>query len=356
MAEGVQLLGGPEAFVSSGETIVLKPNILMGDRPEHGTTTRPEVFEAVIEVFQSVGVKLQYGDSPGFGSVQLAARGAGLAEVAEVHGVQPADFSNGIDVSNSGGNLIKSFNLAKGVMDADGVINLPKFKTHALTRLTGAVKNHFGCLPGVQKAGFHARLVDEFKFSEMLVDLAELVGSRLHIMDGVVGMEGNGPRNGTTRNVGVILMSANPHALDYAAAKIMNLDPQLVPTIAAATAHGYLIPERVTILGNSLEEVTLPDYDVNRSRTSTTGKPGFWTTIVKNWITPRPVIDPERCTHCGRCVQVCPATPKALAFDQGRQNPPQYTYSRCIRCYCCQEMCPEEAISVEKPFLGRLLG
>ncbi len=168
-------------------------------------------------------MRLQYGDSPGFGPVASAVRGAGLADVAEANSVELADFANGVDIHNPFGNLIKSFNLAKGVLAADGVINLPKFKTHALTRLTGAVKNHFGCLPGVQKAGFHARLSNEFEFSEMLVDLTELVGSRLHIMDGVVGMEGNGPRNGVTRKVGVVLISANPHALDYVVARIMAL-------------------------------------------------------------------------------------------------------------------------------------
>ena len=353
---GVDLLGGPAAFASPGETIVLKPNLLVGDKPEHGTTTHPAIFEAVIEVFQSAGATLRYGDSPGFGAPQSAARGAGLVGVAEAHQVGLADFSAGVDVNNAAGHLIKSFNLAKGILDADGVINLPKFKTHALTRLTGAVKNHFGCLPGVQKTGFHARLVDEFRFSEMLVDLVELVGARLHIMDGVIGMEGNGPRNGTPRQVGVILISTNPYALDHVAAQIMALDPQLVPTIAVATERGLLDPAKITILGDELADMILPDYDVNRSKTSTTGKPGFWTTLVKNWITPRPVIDPEKCTHCGRCVQVCPATPKALSFADGRQSPPQYNYNRCIRCYCCQEMCPEEAISVEKPFLGRLLG
>jgi len=352
---GIDLLGGVEEFIQPNETIVLKPNLLLGDKPEHGTTTRPEMFRAVAELIYSAGAALQYGDSPGFGSTQMASRGSGLAAIAEELGVGLADFTTGVDVSNPEGNLIKSFNLAKGVLDADGVINLPKFKTHALTRLTGAVKNLFGCLPGVQKAGFHARLVDEFKFSEMLVDLAELVGPRLHIMDGVIGMEGNGPRNGTTRQVGVVLISASPHALDYVVARIMSLDPKLVPTLNVAISRGLLNPEEIVILGDSLEDMVLPDYQVNRSRASTTGKPGIWKTLVKNWITPRPVIALASCTHCGRCVQVCPADPKALGFDLGKQSPPQYDYNRCIRCYCCQEMCPEEAITVEKPALGKLL-
>ncbi len=353
--EGLDLLGGLDQFVTSGESLLLKPNLLLGDKPERGSTTNPQFFRAVAEVFQTKGLHLSYGDSPGFGSPESAVHASGLNEIADELGITLADFVDGEDVPNPDGHLLKVFHLAKGLGAVDGIINLPKFKTHALTRLTGAVKNSFGCLPGVQKAGFHARLTDEVRFSEMLVDLTELISPRLHIMDGVMGMEGNGPRNGKIRPINVILISANPYALDCCVAKIMNLDPELVPTLAAARRRGLFNPEQLEVLGENLLDVEIPDFDVNRNRNSTTGKPGFWMDIFKNWFTPHPVIDPERCSHCGRCVHVCPATPKAIGFDKGRKEPPQYTYTRCIRCYCCQEMCPEEAISIETPILGRLL-
>jgi uncharacterized protein (DUF362 family)/NAD-dependent dihydropyrimidine dehydrogenase PreA subunit len=354
LAHGINLLGGIDALCP-GERYLLKPNLLLGDSPERGSTTHPDFFNAAASLFTSRGYRLRYGDSPGFGSPQNAVHASGLSDIASSLGLELADFTMGKDIPNPDGHLIKQFNLAQGLLGLDGVINLPKFKTHGLTRLTGAVKNLFGCLPGVQKAAFHARLQDEKRFGQMLVDLAELVKPRLHIMDAVWGMEGNGPRNGTLRNVGLVLISTNPHVLDHCAALLMNLDPMLVPTLEAAQERRLYHPDKVEVLGESLEAHVMTDYLVNRSRSSTTGAHGFYLDLFKQWVTPRPYILAEKCTRCGRCVRVCPAKPKALGFQNGRTTPPQYDYGDCIRCYCCQEMCPEEAIDIHTPFLGQFL-
>jgi len=354
VAHGLALLDGFEAL-RPGNRYLLKPNLLLGDKPERGSTTHPEFFSGVAKLFKSQGLHLAYGDSPGFGSPHNAARASGLAQIAELLEINLADFVNGSNVPNPEGILIKHFHLAHGLMDLDGVINLPKFKTHGLMRMTGAVKNLFGCLPGHQKAAFHARLQDEGRFGQMLVDLAELIAPPLHIMDAVWGMEGNGPRNGTPRKVGLVLISANPYAMDHCAARLMDLDPMLVPTLKAAFDRGLYQPEAVQILGERLESHVMTDFQVNRSQASTTGSGRFYMDVFKNWVTPHPVVVSENCTHCGRCVQVCPATPKAIEFSNGRKQPPQYDYSQCIRCYCCQEMCPEEAIVIQTPIIGRLL-
>lgn len=352
---GVNLFGGIDNFCIPGESLLLKPNLLLGDPPERGSTTHPAVFEAAARVFTSGDVKLYYGDSPGFGSPQGAVKSSGLESIARRFGIELADFGEMLDTPNPDGILLKQYQIARGLSEVDGVINLPKFKSHALTRLTGAVKNLFGCLPGVQKTAFHARLSDERQFSEMLVDLAELINPRLHIMDGILGMEGNGPRNGKLRKVGVILLSTNPHALDYCVARIMSLDPYLVPTLKAAQQHDLFDPAMIEILGDPLEAFVIGDFDVNRSKVSTTVTQRFYMPILNQLVTPKPVIDRVKCTRCGRCVHVCPASPKAIGFLNGRSQSPQYNYDRCIRCYCCQEMCPDEAIHVKTNLIGRLL-
>ena len=202
VAQGLALLGGLETLCP-GQRYLLKPNLLLGDKPERGSTTHPQFFKAVGSVFRSAGYDLAYGDSPGFGSPQNAVRASGLSEIASVLDIGLADFVTGLDLPNPEGDLMKQFTLALGLTQVDGVVNLPKFKTHGLMRLTGAVKNLFGCLPGVQKAAFHARLQDEAKFGQMLVDLATLIAPQLHIMDAVWGMEGNGPRGGDPRHAGL---------------------------------------------------------------------------------------------------------------------------------------------------------
>jgi len=355
LMSAMEYLGGLNQFCKPDQHLLLKPNLLLGDNPIKGTATHPAFFAAVSEVLKTEGVNLYYGDSPAVGTPEMAVRNSGLSAVADVQGIELVDFVNVRDISNPEGQLIKQFRLAQGLEGMDGIINLPKMKTHGLMRLTGAVKNLFGCLPGVQKAAFHARLKNEFFFAEMLVDLAELLKPRLHIIDGVLGMEGNGPRNGEMRPIGVILVSTNPHALDHCFAQIINLDPNLVPTLQVAQSRSLYNPEEIEILGEPISAFVIEDFNVNRSKASTTGTQKFYMNLFRDLATRKPVINEEKCTKCGRCVRVCPAKPKALRFSNGREQSPGYAYEHCIRCYCCQEVCPDEAIYIKTPFLGRLI-
>jgi Pyruvate/2-oxoacid:ferredoxin oxidoreductase delta subunit len=266
-----------------------------------------------------------------------------------------ADFSHGRTVSFPDGGLVKQFTVASGVLAADGMVSLPKFKTHGLTRLTGAVKNQLGCVPGFLKGEFHARMPDVTSFCQMLVDLNRLLRPRLYVMDGIVAMEGNGPRNGDPRPMSVLLFSPDPIAVDAAACRMMNLDRALVPTITWGEAWGLGAHSQAEILGDPLESFIAPDFRVNRRPIPAMDPPGFVSSLVKNRIVPRPVIKPANCTRCGICVQVCPVSPKGIGFANGKDAPPSYDYDRCIRCYCCQEMCPSDSIEIRTPLLGRII-
>jgi uncharacterized protein (DUF362 family)/ferredoxin len=357
VSRGLALLGGPERFVQPGEEILLKPNLLVRSAPEKAVTTHPAVFRAVAQVLGAAGARLSYGDSPGFGGTRMTARGAGLVKVAEELGIALADFSRGETVSFAEGELIKQFNIAAGVLAADGIVSLSKFKTHGLARFTGAIKNQFGCIPGMLKGEFHARMPDAERFCQMLVDLNRFLRPRLYVMDGVVAMEGNGPRNGEPRPMSVLLFSDDPVALDATASRMINLDPELVLTTKWGEEWGLGCYSSVEILGDPLEYFYAPDFVVRRSpdRPTTDGERSFFARAFKNWIIPRPVLVPANCTTCGTCVEVCPVEPKAIDFRDSRDKPPVYDYELCIRCYCCQEMCPDNAITIETPLLGRLL-
>jgi uncharacterized protein (DUF362 family)/NAD-dependent dihydropyrimidine dehydrogenase PreA subunit len=355
--EGLDLIGGAGKFVKPGENILIKPNLLLGGSPDRVISPHPTVFQAVLEEFQAVGAKLSFGDSPGFGGAKLAARPSGLLAVAEALNVPVADFTTGVEVSNSEGHLIKNFTLAKDVVESDGLISLAKMKTHALTRITGAIKNQFGCIPGVLKAEFHSKLPNVDYFSKMLVDLNLCIKPRLYIMDGIISMEGNGPQAGTPRPMHVLLFSTDPVALDASVCRMINLDENLVEPIKYGNEYGLGNSKDIDYVGEKPERFFTADFNANRSPASTSTKPdAFNNRMMRNYITPRPVIMDEKCIKCGRCVEVCPAEPKALSWANGKQQPPVYDYSKCIRCYCCQELCPEQAITTETPWLGRLLG
>ena len=263
---GLTLLGGAEQFVKPDENILLKLNWLTGDAPEKCVTTHPAVFRAVASVLQRAGAKLSYGDSPGFQSPDTAAKKTGCAEVAEQMNIPLADFRAGREAHYPEGKQNKKFVIANAVLDSDGVISLPKMKTHAFQRVTGAVKNQFGCIPGALKGEFHVKVPDATDFARMLIDLNSFVHPRLYVMDGIMAMEGNGPRGGDPRQMNVLLFSRDPIAMDATMCRIMNLDPALVLTnrVGAEMGAGAYAAEEIRLLGDPLEQFVATDYNVNR--------------------------------------------------------------------------------------------
>ncbi len=359
--EGMDLLGGAEAFFEREEKILLKPNLLGKASPEKAVTTHPAVFKAVGKYLKEHGYNnLYYGDSPGnpIGASKVAAE-CGIKAPAEEAGILPADFSKGTQVSFDEGKKEKQFMISNGILECDGIINLCKMKTHQLERITGAAKNIFGAVYGLNKGAFHAKYTDADSFAEMIADLNNFLRPRLHIMDGILAMEGNGPQSGTPIKMNVILMSTDPIALDTVFCYLINLKPELVPTnrygyeygvgtmkaeeIEILTADGErTIEEAAEIYGNK-------KYDVYKGTDQKTQirllQP------IQPLLQKKPYILKEKCVKCGICVNSCPLEKKALELREY----PQYDYSLCIRCYCCQEMCPQKAIDVKVPFLAKLM-
>ncbi len=357
VAAGLDLLGGISNFVKPGEKIVIKPNVLFGGNPQKCVTTHPSVFKAVGAVLKQAGVTMYCGDSPGFGKCEGNMRRAHLKPVADELGIKLVDFDKGKAVVHREALLNKRFVLANGVLESDGLISLPKLKTHGLTRFTGAIKNQFGCVPGLLKSQFHVKMPDPYEFATMLVDLTALIRPRLYIMDGIMAMEGNGPRSGKPRKLGVLLFSSDPVALDAVACKIIDLDPAFVPTSEPGERAGLgtYHYESIEVVGENVESFVDPDFDVVRKPPMVMPK-GALRTFLKNQLCPRPAIDKAICTNCGTCVEVCPVRPKAVNRHHGDESkPPTFKYDRCIRCYCCQELCPEGAVTIKDTRLGKLL-
>ena len=362
--QGIALLGGLEQFIRKDEKVLLKPNLLARALPQKAITTHPAVFSAVCKLLMDEGyAHVSYGDSPGNPTTtpEKATDTCGLAAVAAAHGIPLADFNSGSVVHFPEGHTAKSFYLCRAVQDMDAMINICKMKTHALERITGAVKNLYGCITGVNKATGHAHYPNSDVFADMLADLNLCVKPRLHIMDGIVAMEGNGPSSGTPISMNVLLFSADAVALDSVFAGLIHLDPAAVPTCVSGAKVGVgtmnyteieiITPDGTLTMEEAQKKYGNPDFDVFRG----VMKKGLLPKVMPllPFLQHRPKADMKKCIACGICEESCPVPEKAVHAGHGQKA--KYDYKKCIRCYCCQEMCPVKAIEVYRHPLAKLL-
>ena len=362
---GVELLGGVRKFASPEEKILLKPNLLGRAIPEKAITTHPAVFAAVARLMREEGyAHISYGDSPGNPTTtpDKAADTCGITAAAQKWQLDKADFASGSLVHFPEGKTARSFYLCHGVQECDALINVCKMKTHGLERITGAVKNLYGCVCGVNKATGHASFPNSDVFADMLCDLNLCVKPRLHILDGVVAMEGNGPASGTPTAMNVLLFSADPVALDSVFAALIHLDPEAVPTCVSGAKGGLgvmdhgqievITPQGSMTVAQARDKWGRADFDVFRGKM----KKGLMFKLMPMlpFLQHRPRVDKRKCIACGVCEESCPIPGKAVHAGHGKKA--KYDYKKCIRCYCCQEMCPAKAIEVYRSPLNRLLG
>ncbi|MBQ6292530.1 MAG: DUF362 domain-containing protein [Lachnospiraceae bacterium] len=376
---GVDALGGIGAFIRHEEKVLVKPNYLTAADADKAVTTHPAVIEAVLRLVSEYGcADISCGDSPGHGKGEIVHARLGMDEIMEKYGVRPAEMNEEVLTDFPEGMIAKRFYFAKEITEADAIINVCKMKTHALERITGAVKNVYGFICGVRKAAGHVSYPNPMAFARMLADIHRATDIRLNIMDGIVAMEGNGPGSGDPTPMNVLLFSADPVALDATYCRLVHLEPWSVPTCGQGQIMGIGTYEedKIDLLlaepaesgaeaedGGEITESAAPkltpvntetlvsrfgnpNFNVDRRATSSGGKWGFRIGLL-NRFTKRPYIDKKACVRCGVCVAHCPVPDKAVNFTKGKDKPPVYDYSRCIRCYCCQEMCPQHAIHVK---------
>ncbi len=323
------------------KTVLIKPNVLRESKPEDGVVTHPSVLQAVVErVAESSPAAIIVGDNPGafsYGANEASFRTAGLMEAAKGFyrniGTDPVDVTFNADFA-------EKIRLSREVLDADVIISLPKFKTHGLTTVTGAIKNCYGFIPGAQKAKLHLLAGDPWRFGELVVDVFSLRIPDLFIVDAVVGMEGNGPASKELRSIGKILASDNAVALDAVIARMMGLDPAGLRFMRVAQERGLgdFDPAATQIIG---EMQTIPNFKLPPLAVTADDIAPEITNLLTNRTQLRPVVDDELCTRCGTCVDQCPA--EALSMDD---DVPEVDSDKCITCFCCQEICPETAIKL----------
>ncbi len=383
----VDLLGGLERYVQPGQRVLLKPNLLRAMPPEAAVATHPSVVRAVVRLVQEAGATAVIADSPGGPFTPLLLRRlyerTGMRRVAEETGAELNYDTATVCLPYPKGGLLKRIDVMAAVAGADVVINLPKFKTHNLTRLSLAVKNLFGVVPGVTKVGYHAKLQDVRLFAQGLVDIARCVRPALTIVDGVVAMDGDGPSGGDPFAGQILLAGTDVLAVDVVAMSLVGWDPPTMPTIRVAMEQGLTGGrlEDIDLYGDPPEALRLVGFRPGSAATVDPGlvprrllprlksrlrlrsvhgqsspealDVGTVPSALRGWVTRQLVVTPragERCTGCGQCVDLCPVG--AIRVSGGKA---QMDARRCIRCYCCHELCPSLAVELGRPPLGRLL-
>lgn len=333
------------------KVILLKPNLLGAHAPEDAVTTNPVILEAVIQILQTINCTILVGDSPG-GTVNYdtVLAKCGIREVADKYQVEIVNLNKYqvVNVENSGFSITYT-----GLYDEiDYIVNLAKYKTHGLMQFTGAVKNLYGLVPGLKKANYHREYPNSHKFAEFLAKLYETVKPKVlfSVIDGIVGMEGKGPSAGNQRNFGYLFASECASSVDYVAAYMMGFKPLEIDLIRLTMQIDGVLPSRIA--SNYLwQDNIIPNVDtgVVKLRSKILNHiPNGINKIFKSVFWYRPVIT-DKCKKCNICVNSCPVG----AIKPDKDGNLKINDKLCIRCLCCHEFCPHQAIEIVKSSIAK---
>ena len=325
----------------SGKKVLIKPNALRSSAADEAIVTHPSVLRAVVEKVETLNpAAIVVGDNPGvasYGANEECFEKTGLMAAAKGYYRNIGNDPVSVDFNPA---YLSSVSVSKVIMEADIIISLPRFKTHGLTVLSGALKNSYGFLCGAQKALLHKMAGSPARFQEVVVDVFKIRVPDLFILDAVVGMEGNGPSSPDLRGIGLILAADNAVAMDSVIATMMGCDPSCLRFLQKAKEDGlgdYDL-DKINIIGK-LEEI--PDFKLPPLGGEAITENPTIQQMLASKTNFRPKVDQRLCTGCGTCVDQCPVSALTMIGEF-----PEVDADTCITCFCCQELCPEKAIQL----------
>jgi len=345
VARAFDLLGGISSFVKKGEKVLVKPNMLSGSLPERGANTHIEVVRAVVKLVKQCEAVPLIGDNPG-GSVSPkdVYRSSGMSSVADEEKVVLAEAK---DVK-----MVRGIPIASYFFECDKIISLPKMKTHNLMILTGAIKNMYGAISGLNKTELHKRFPKVEEFVNVLIDVFEAVRPHLVLMDGVIAMDGDGPAAGTLKDAGLLIAGQDSVAVDSVFSHLIGTNPFDILTTKEAHARGLgeIDLENIEIMGEKIEDAFVNEFRLPRSNI-VMKLPGPLVKIMAGLVKFSPYINEGLCKKCRICAESCPVS--AITIGKRRST---IDFRRCIRCMCCNEVCPHNAVELRRNLLARALG
>lgn len=322
-----------------GMRVLIKPNLLSPASPDKAITTNPVVVEELCKILKKNKCKIYIGESSSM-NTDLAFKKCGINKLEKYAKI--VNFEAQDKKFFDFGEHMHRVPLPKILFDVDLVINLAKMKTHGLTFVTLSVKNLYGCIPGELKSRYHNILPSIKKFSHLLIKVEETIKPGLNIIDGIVGMEGNGPGAAGERiSSKVIVAGKDAFAVDIISSKIMGFDPKEIYTNRFSRYKHH----EIEVLGSG------KDVKLKFKKPSSASIPFFLHLsglIPKSHIT----FDKEKCKKCHLCETKCPA--KAISLKTG-DGYPFCNWNKCISCLCCIEVCPNSAVILKEHWVRKLL-
>ena len=324
----------------AGKKVLIKPNFLKPSSPDKAIITHPKLLFAVFELLKDSGAKIYLGDSPGFGSLEAVLKRAEIFPHLVKYDVNLADFSRTTKVNPKYSLIFKEFELPEILFECDEIINIPKLKTHQMMLLTLAVKNLYGCIYGAKKIKLHLTAGENHDlFATLLLDIYLTVKPAINILDGVLGMEGDGPASGEVRKFNLMASSDDALLLDFEVTKLLSVVPDRVPYLKVALRHNlieksYKVDKADFVIADK-RPIKLPkSHAVNFSL------PHFLHKIAKRYFLSYPKIS-DVCKICGVCMKHCPVSAIKIKGKKAFVDK-----AKCIRCFCCQELCEHNAVRV----------
>lgn len=363
--QAVDIIGGMESFVKKGQRVALKVNLLMKVTPEKCATTHPAVAYAVAKLVLEAGATPFIIDSAGgpftSGYINAIYKSSGMQEVADKLGIETNQDFGSVDVSHPEAKVGLKFPYLKALAECDAIINLSKLKTHSFTGYTNCIKNMFGVIPGLAKVEMHGKYRSLNQFANFIFDIHSFIGDKLvlNITDAVMGMEGDGPSNGEPREIGVILAGKSAICSDVVACQIIGINPSATPFIRVGIERGFATSDfsEIEVVGEKIEDVFVPNFKnvvPDEYKPYANYVPRFLQNTVHRLMTKRPVISKRKCKGCKKCYDHCPAKAIEMVGKDGQVKKAEIDYNKCIRCYCCQELCPFGVVKVKAGIIYKL--